>query len=272
MNDFEKTILDEANSAYSLIEKLRRELPADHLAILILMGMFRKLNEILAEYFNSISRDEGILVCKEAVDPKRERSRAEAERRKIVHDVYAFQAAASAVEMSKALLTYVTKHEGVLDIYLQDACEWPAVISVEKYRDVRRSMDSFNLEAESLYQPVYSAFGKKIDVFHSIERSPGIFHELAHKFEEAILGYVDEMKKFRSLGLPWIFDFVDKDSKLRMIPHPDEMVAVSKMSEFERIKEGDRYPLKDMTRDERLKWIAAMRYCIYLTLAPQKIR
>lgn len=186
----------------------------------------------------------------------------ENDKKEVIHDEVAARTAQAGVALSNALLEYVSSHGGILDKYLEHAEEWPVTMSVYSYKDIRCVSRDVSDGAAKLYKPLTSVFGRKRTA-EARYKEPTYFRKLANMFAERVVVMMESASVCRRLGLPWVLDYMDDRGNLRMLG--------------DNKKGGDDRPLhviptQGMNKKERRQWFAAMRYLIYLVLAPRKTR
>ena len=164
------------------------------------------------------------------------------------HPVIASSLAGQAVDIANALIPYAQQNNDSLKLLLETRNEWPAIISTDPSRDIRKVQKNTGGKAAALYKPILDHLGKNDWMHTECIKNQGIFHTLAKDAVEIISSLYGSAGIWRLRGLPWLLDYRVGAAKFNVLTS-DIRAA-----------------------DNDIEGVAAMKYFLYLSLAPEPDR
>ncbi len=115
------------------------------------------------------------------------------------------------IEIADATLSYARKHPEQVTGTISHALEWPAIVSVNPSRDIRKVARNAGGAATRFYAPVLSHLGKDSLFPNPHVWSEGIFQGIAWGAAHEMPRLTGYTASSRALGLPWWLDYVSPD-------------------------------------------------------------
>ena len=146
-----------------------------------------------------------------------------------------------------------------------EAEAWPVIIAMDPEWDIRKAIRNPKGEAGMRYAHIINLFGKESLLNWQSTKDPGIFHRIAEFAVSVIRRWLAGGAELRADGLPWMIDYVD--------PATCQMHALSMTASVRSVFVSTDY--EGCNRPEfgdNLEWLSAIRYCLYLELAPEPDR
>jgi hypothetical protein len=170
-----------------------------------------------------------------------------------------------------ALIEYATKNPQEASLIAQSE-EWPVILSTDPAWDIRRVVQNKIGPASTRYAPILKWLGKATfwgDLTIKGKRGPfkedpGPFHEIAGTAADSVsrwlgIGHTPRLRE----QLPWIFDYPDGEK-----PYALTMPDLGKDPMFDVRTDPRKLP----RFGDRRAWVIAVKYYLYLTLAPKPQR
>ena len=165
----------------------------------------------------------------------------------LYHHAIAYDLSSCAVEIASELLSFAHKNPKELAGMLESLSEWPAIVSLDPSRDIRKVLRNPKGMAAKLYSPILTHLNKNTWVSPSPSKKLSIFHYLAQDIAETISPLTGWAHLYRLKSLPWLLDF-SVGSKC---------YALSRTGP---------------SREAHYEWAVAIKYYLYLALAPEPER
>lgn len=165
----------------------------------------------------------------------------------IYHQSIAAGLSSCAIDIANELLSFAQKNPEELAVMLETFSEWPAIVSRDPSRDIRKVLRNPEGMAAKRYAPILDHLDKSSWISHSASKRLSIFRYLAEDAVEIISPLTGWEQAYRLRGLPGLLDF-SVGSKI--------------------------YALESTTPSAkaRLEWVFAIKYYLYLALAPEPAR
>jgi len=165
----------------------------------------------------------------------------------LYHQIIAGDLSHCAVEIANTLLSFAQKNPDELSGMLEYLSEWPAVVSLDAAQDIRKVLRNPEGVAARRYAPILDHLGKRTWLCPTAPKAQSIFHQLAKDIVDIISPLSGWAHLYRGLGLPWILDFSNGTNFFIL---------------------GSTHP----RAENKHEWIAAIKYYLYLALAPEPQR
>ncbi|MCE9610351.1 MAG: hypothetical protein K8R23_09175 [Chthoniobacter sp.] len=162
----------------------------------------------------------------------------------------------SAMMLSEELLAYVRKNPQSEEL-ISELRSWPVLISTNPRRDIRKVVKNPGGAAAKHYERIIRLLGTQRLLDFSNTRRQGLSHSRAKKAAEVLCHWLEEERNHRALGLPWLCDYPDGVIKC-------ELPTV--------VKTGGKNGLNVPRLGDKRAWAIAVRYYLFLTLAPEPWR
>ena len=178
-----------------------------------------------------------------------------------------------------ALIDYATKNPQAAKLIARSE-EWPVIISTDPSWDIRRVVQNPNGPAAQRYEPLLKQrLGKATFWGDLTTRTPltggenaeteagreahNPYHDIVGTAAGSVSRWMGIGDGLREQGLPWIFDFPDEEK-----PHALKKAAVQEDHMFDSLTDPGKVPRFGDGRE----WVIAIKYYLYLTLAPEPMR
>ncbi len=177
-----------------------------------------------------------------------------------------------------ALIEYATKNPQEAKLIARWE-EWPVIISTDPSWDIRRVVQNPNGPAAQRYAPLLKWLGKATFWGDLTTRTPltggenaeteagraahNTYHEIVGTAASSVSHWLGIADGLREQGLPWIFDFPDEVN-----PYALKKAVVPKDHMFDSLTDPGKVPRLGDPR----AWVIAIKYYLYLTLAPEPMR
>ena len=161
-----------------------------------------------------------------------------------------------ALSFSGELLEYVRRIPQIGEL-ISELRSWPVLVSTNPRRDIRKVIKNPAGDAAKHYDPVLRLLGTGRLLDFRETRKPSRYQSLAKKVAEDLCYWLKEEGNHRALGLPWLCDYPDGMTRY-------ELPAV--------VKTDGKQRLNVPRLGDKRAWAIAVRYYLFLTLAPEPWR
>jgi hypothetical protein len=168
------------------------------------------------------------------------------------HGAVARELADAATRIADVLVRYTQQRPEEMRDLLSISTEWPVLASIDPARDIRKVNRAPKGQAATFYKPVLEYLAKNAEFNFGGVRDPTFFHKLAMESSRFIIMFVGRGGIQRVPGLPWLLDYSD-GSNLYTLSND---ASLAKLNDPVHCRE----------------WVVALKYYLYLTLAPEPER